>query len=117
MNTIVPRIAISRAKVPWQSADTGNDNIRSAFSQNLDHDVFYSVNRLTVPAHSTLPLQNGHECSRHVTILAGIVHVTMGQDIYALTADESIYLPQGVLHGFENRSDKPAIIISIDYKG
>lgn len=117
MTTTVPRITNTKAKAPWKTSGSGNDNLRSAFTENLDHDVFYSVNRLTIPAHSALPLQNGKNCSKHVTVLCGIVHVTMGNDVFALTGDESIYLPQGVLHGFENRADKPAIVICIDYKG
>lgn len=117
MTTIVPRITASQGKAPWQTSGNGNDNLRSAFAKNLDHDVFYSVNRLTIPALSTLPLQTTPDHSRHVTVLAGIVHITMGQEIFALTADESLYLPQGILHGFENRADQPAIVISIDYKG
>ena len=111
MKTIVPRINAHSPK----SKNSGNDNSKAAFNEVLGHGHGYNVNRIKTPARCTLPLQTLDTTSRHITVIKGCVHITMGEDVIVLVPDESIYIPQGLLHGIENRANDSAEIISIDY--
>ncbi len=111
MKNIVPRINTVSAK----SKKSGNDNSKEAFNEVLGNGSNYHVNRIKTPARCTLPLQTLDTISRHITVLQGCVHVTLGDDVIVLVPDESIYIPQGLLHGIENRANETAEIISVDY--
>ena len=115
MTNIVPRIGNSSYKSSIINRSSNNDNSRSCFKDNLANDAHYAVSRLKIPARCNLPLQRDLHTSKHLTVLSGIIHITLADDIMVLVADESIYVPQGVLHGLENRADNPALIISVDY--
>ncbi len=108
MTNIVPRIN----GIPGKS---GNDNSKSAFNEVLAGGHNYIIDRIKTPPRCTLPLQTLDKTSRHITVLLGCVHVTLGDDVIVLVPDESIYIPQGILHGIENRANESAEIISVDY--
>ncbi len=115
MTNIVPRIGKSVALSAAFTATSNNDNAKSCFKDILADGPLYQVSRLTVPARCNLPLQTNHHISRHITVLSGILHITVVDDVMVLVADESIYVPQGQLHGLENRADEKALVISVDY--
>lgn len=115
MTTTVPHIGKSVAVRAAFTATSNNDNAKSGFKDILADGPLYEVARLIVPARCNLPLQTNHYISRHITVLSGIIHITVADDVMVLVADESIYIPQGQLHGLENRADETALIISVDY--
>ena len=115
MTNIVPRIGNSTPVNPLSSGSSNNDNSSNCFSTILDLGETYQVSRLKVPARCHLPMQSGLKTSKHLTILSGIVHITLEDDVMVLVADESIYIPQGALHSLENRANDTAVIVSVDY--
>jgi mannose-6-phosphate isomerase-like protein (cupin superfamily) len=117
MTGIVPRIGKQAGTNHLLKIKSSNDNTTGAFTNQLIAEDHYKVSHIKVPGHYTLPLQTTADISRHMTVLAGIVHITLGDDVMALVGDESLYIPQGVLHGIENRSGHEAVIVSVDYHG
>jgi len=115
MNNLVPRIGKSITVSAAFTATSNNDNATSGFKDLLADGARYEVSRLTIPARCNLPLQTNLRISRHITVLSGIVHITVDDDVMVLVADESIYISQGQLHGLENRADESALVISVDY--
>ncbi len=115
MSGIVPRVGNSAFNSAISDGLSNNDNSKSGFKDILAGGDTYQVSRFNIPARCSLPLQTDQQTSKHLTVLSGIIHITLADDIMVLVADESIYIPQGVLHGLENRADNPALIISVDY--
>ncbi len=115
MTNIVPRIGKSASVNAAFTAHSNNDNARSSFTDVLAEGSDYEVSRLNIPARCSLPLHRDQTTSRHITILSGIIHVTLDDDVMVLVADESIYIPQGSLHGLENRADETALVISVNH--
>lgn len=115
MTNIVPRIGNSAAKSAAFAALSNNDNAKSSFKEILADGSHYEVARLNIPARCNLPLQTDHQTSRHLTVLSGIVHITLEDDVLVLVADESLYVPQGSLHGLENRANETALVIAVNY--
>ena len=105
MSNIVPRVGKT----------SGNDNTRSGFEKLLSRGQNYQIAQLKIPARCNLPLQTDYHQSKHLTVLSGIIHLTLSDDVIVLVADESIYVPQGMLHGLENRADHAALVVSVDY--
>ena len=97
------------------SRTSGNDNSELGFKDILADDDTYEISRTNIPARCSLPLKTDMKISKHLTVISGIIHITLGDDIMVLVADESIYIPQGVLHGLENRADTTALVVSVDY--
>jgi len=115
MTNSVPRIGKSPCVSAAFAAQSNNDNGKSGFRDILADGSNYEIARLNLPARCNLPLQTDHHTSRHITVLSGIIHVTLEDDVMVLIADESIYVPQGLLHGLENRADETALIVSVNY--
>ena len=115
MNNTVPDINESSFKQAVLNQTSSNDNSVFGFKDILAGDGTYEVSRTRIPARCTLPLQMEKQTSKHLTVLSGIVHVTLSDDVMVLVADESLYIPQGVLYGLENRADSAALVVSVDY--
>jgi len=94
---------------------SNNDNSIFGFKDILAGDGTYEISRTKIPARCSLPLKTETQISKHVTVLSGIVHITLADDVMVLVADESIYIPQGILYGLENRADNTALVVSVDY--
>ncbi|VAV88015.1 hypothetical protein MNBD_ALPHA08-2429 [hydrothermal vent metagenome] len=115
MTNIVPRIGKPASTSAAFAALSNNDNGKSGFKDILADGSNYEIARLNIPARCNLPLRTDPHTSRHITVLSGIIHITLEDDVMVLIADESIYVPQGLLHGLENRADQTALIISVNY--
>jgi len=115
MTNNAPSIGNSTFQQSVINRTSGNDNSVFGFKDVLSCDGTYEVAKIKIPARCNLPLKTDIRTSKHITVLSGIIHITLGDDIMVLVADESIYVPQGVLHGLENRADTPALLISVDY--
>jgi len=115
MTNTVPDTTDSSFKQAVLNQSSNNDNSIFGFKDILAGDGTYEVSRTKIPARCTLPLKMESQTSKHLTILSGIVHVTLSDDVMVLVADESLYIPQGILYGLENRADSSALVVSVDY--
>ncbi|MFZ5564218.1 MAG: mannose-1-phosphate guanylyltransferase/mannose-6-phosphate isomerase [Thermodesulfobacteriota bacterium] len=86
---------------PWGTCET------------LVLDDRFHVNRLTVKPGQKLSLQRHARRAEHWVILSGTALVTRGGETLTLTADQSIYIPEGVLHRLENAGDGPLEVIEV----
>ena len=117
MSSIVPSIGYLADDSSIVGKQSNNDNTTSRFKNVLAEGQNYQVSRMEIPARCHLPLQSDLHQSKHITVLSGIIHLTLSDDVMILVADESIYIAQGALHGLENRADSSATIVSVDYCG
>ncbi|ABW67835.1 mannose-1-phosphate guanylyltransferase/mannose-6-phosphate isomerase [Desulfosudis oleivorans] len=73
----------------------------------------FHVNRLTVKPGQQLALQRHTLRAEHWVILSGTARVTKGRDAFTVTADQSVYIPEGVAHRLENAGDGPLEVIEV----
>lgn len=73
----------------------------------------YKVKRIRVSPGRRLSLQYHHHRSEHWVVVSGVAHVTKDDDIFALNANESVYIPCGSKHRLENKQNTPLDIIEI----
>ena len=117
MSSTVPSIGNLADDGSIVSKKSNNDNTTTKFKNTLAKGHNYEISRMEIPARCNLPLQTDLQKSKHITVLSGIIHFTLSDDVIILVADESIYVAQGALHGLENRADNTAIVVSVDYCG
>ena len=80
----------------------------------------FKIKRLEVKPGGKLSLQLHHRRSEHWVVVAGIAHVTRGDDTFDIRPNESTYLPIETRHRLENRGSEPLIVIEVacgDYIG
>ena len=84
--------ALSHKKVyrPWGSYES------------IDHSDRYQVKRINVKPGARLSLQKHHHRSEHWIVVQGVALATRGEETIFLKEDESVYIPQGVIHRLEN---------------
>lgn len=81
---------------------------------NEDGDVTcYLVKRIGVIPGGRLSLQYHHHRAEHWTVVTGTATVTRGEETLTLGEDESVYLPLGIHHRLENKTDKLVEIIEV----
>lgn len=117
MSSIVPSIGYLADDSSIINKKSNNDNTTARFKNILAEGQNYEISRLEIPARCNLPLQKDLHKSKHITVLSGIIHLTLSDDVMILVADESIYVAQGALHGLENRANSTATVVSVDYCG
>lgn len=86
----------------------------------LGEDTGYKVKRIFVNPSQKLSLQFHHYRSEHWVVVRGIAKVTKGEKQEILRSNESIYIPQKVVHRLENIGQEPLEIIEVqtgDYLG
>ncbi len=73
----------------------------------------YLVKRIGVVPGGRLSLQYHHHRAEHWTVVTGVATVTKGEETLTLNPDESVYLPLGIHHRLENKTDKVVEIIEV----
>lgn len=73
----------------------------------------YLVKRIGVVPGGRLSLQYHHHRAEHWTVVTGTATVTRGEETLTLNPDESIYLPLGIHHRLENKTDTLVEIIEV----
>jgi mannose-1-phosphate guanylyltransferase/mannose-6-phosphate isomerase len=86
---------------PWGSYET------------VDKSEFFQVKRITVKPGARLSLQLHHHRSEHWIVVSGIAEVTRGDDVFAIRANESTYIPQGVKHRLTNHGSVNLELIEV----
>lgn len=79
----------------------------------LDGDDNFCVKRICVKPNGQLSLQLHHFRSEHWIIVKGQAKVTLGEKIFSLTADESVYIPVNTKHRIENETNQNMEFIEI----
>ncbi|MBS0857088.1 MULTISPECIES: mannose-1-phosphate guanylyltransferase/mannose-6-phosphate isomerase [unclassified Tatumella] len=73
----------------------------------------YHVNRLTVKPGGALSLQMHHHRAEHWVVLAGTAKVTLGENSFILTENQSTFIPVGAIHMLENPGKIPLELLEI----
>lgn len=87
---------------------------------SLEKGAGFQVKRIGVNPGASLSLQMHHHRAEHWVVVSGVGHVTNGDRVFELHANESTYIPIGTRHRLENLTDKPLEIIEVqtgDYLG
>jgi mannose-1-phosphate guanylyltransferase/mannose-6-phosphate isomerase len=93
---------------PWGSYDS------------IDSDEGFQVKRLIVNPGAVLSLQKHAQRAEHWVVVRGTARITLDDDVFDLTVNESTYIPIGAVHRIENPGDVPVHIIEVqcgDYLG
>jgi mannose-1-phosphate guanylyltransferase/mannose-1-phosphate guanylyltransferase/mannose-6-phosphate isomerase len=80
----------------------------------------FQVKRIQVHPGAALSLQSHRHRSEHWVVVQGTARVTLGDDVRLLSANQSIYVPQGAVHRLENPGEAPVTLIEVqtgDYLG
>lgn len=87
---------------------------------SLEHGPGFQVKRIGVNPGASLSLQMHHRRAEHWVVVTGTGHVTNGDRVFDLHANESTYIPIGTRHRLENLTGEPLEIIEVqtgDYLG
>jgi len=99
VNTIAKKLKDSR-RFEWESH---REVYRPWGKYDLiDYGDLYKVKRITVNPGASLSLQKHQHRAEHWIVVVGNAKVTKGEEIFLLTANESVYIPIGVVHALEN---------------
>lgn len=79
----------------------------------IDIGERYQVKRITVNPGAKLSLQKHHHRAEHWVIVKGTAKVTIGNETYLLTEDQSTYIPIGEIHSLENPGKIPLELIEV----
>ncbi len=80
----------------------------------------HKVKRLTIKPGAGISLQRHRRRAEHWVVVAGTARATLGEEVRTLRANESIFVPLGVVHRLENPGDGPLEVIEVqtgDYLG
>jgi mannose-1-phosphate guanylyltransferase/mannose-6-phosphate isomerase len=91
----------ARVYRPWGSFETLHVAMRS------------QVKLIEVNPGGALSLQYHHKRAEHWVVVKGEASVTRGEEAFALRENESTYIPRGMAHRLENRTDAPLWIIEV----
>ncbi|MBS0382015.1 MAG: mannose-1-phosphate guanylyltransferase/mannose-6-phosphate isomerase, partial [Proteobacteria bacterium] len=87
---------------------------------SLERGPGFQVKRIGVNPGASLSLQMHHRRAEHWVVVTGTGHVTNGERVFDLHANESTYIPIGTRHRLENLTSEPLEIIEVqtgDYLG
>ncbi len=73
----------------------------------------FQVKRLHINPGAKLSLQMHHKRAEHWVVVNGTATAINGEDVLTLTEGKSTYIPLGVKHALENRTNEPLEIIEI----
>ena len=86
----------------------------------LDSNQHYQVKRLHLSPGSKISLQSHQHRSEHWVVIQGRATVTQHDQTFFLEANQSTYIPAGVIHRLENSGSEELIVIEVqtgDYLG
>lgn len=79
----------------------------------LDDKERFKTKLVEVFPHKRLSLQLHQKRSEHWVIVEGVAKVTIGEKIYYVKRNESIFVPQGKKHRIENEYDNKLMFIEV----
>jgi len=90
-----------RVSRPWGAYET------------IDRADRFQVKRITVNPGAGLSLQKHHHRAEHWVVVRGTARITRGDEVIALTENQSIYIPIGTVHRLENPGRIPLELIEV----
>ncbi len=87
---------------------------------SLENCDGHQVKRIIVHPHEKLSLQKHQRRSEHWVVIAGVATVHKDGEVFELNQNESTFIPVGMVHSLENRSDEILEVIEVqtgDYLG
>jgi mannose-1-phosphate guanylyltransferase/mannose-6-phosphate isomerase len=88
--------------------------------RSVDAGSGYQVKRITVKPGGRLSLQKHGRRAEHWVVVVGTATVTRGEEVTELHANQSTYIPIGMAHRLENRTQEELQLIEVqsgDYLG
>ena len=79
----------------------------------IDSGDGYQVKRLVVHPGCAISLQRHRRRAEHWVVVGGKALITRGNEVLTLTADQSTYIPIGMIHRIENPGPEPLRIIEV----
>ena len=73
----------------------------------------FQVKKLHVNPGAKLSLQKHHKRAEHWVVVSGTATVTNGENYLTLTKGESTYIPVGVIHALENKTNQALEIVEV----
>jgi len=83
------------------------------YYEGIDIGERFQAKRIVVNPGSKLSLQKHKFRAEHWVVVSGKARVTRGEDSLVLYADQSTYIPLGVIHRLENIGDTPLHLIEV----
>ena len=80
---------------------------------SIEAGKHFQVKRLHVKPGAKLSLQMHHKRSEHWVVVSGTATATNGEEILILTEGDSTYIPIGVTHSLENKTNEKLEIIEV----
>lgn len=81
--------------------------------ESIAKDQRFQVKLINVKPGAALSLQKHHHRAEHWVVVSGTALITRGDEKFALTENQSTYIPLGVVHRMENPGKIPLSIIEI----
>ncbi len=81
--------------------------------EGLSRGERYQVKCLMVKPGAQLSLQSHHHRAEHWVVVSGTARVTVGEESFLLTENESTYIPIGAKHRLGNPGKLPALLIEV----
>jgi mannose-1-phosphate guanylyltransferase/mannose-6-phosphate isomerase len=83
------------------------------YYEGIDEGERFQAKRIVVNPGCKLSLQKHQYRAEHWVVVSGKARVTRGEDSLVLNADQSTYIPLGVIHRLENIGDAPLHLIEV----
>jgi len=80
---------------------------------SIETGMYFQVKRLHVNPGAKLSLQMHHKRAEHWLVVSGVATAVNGKETLMLKKGESTYIPVGVTHALENKTNKPLEIIEV----
>ncbi len=81
--------------------------------EQRDEGARFQVKRIMLKPGAKISLQSHKHRSEHWVVVNGTATVTRGEDIITLHENQSTYIPAGMVHRLENKTDDPLHIVEI----
>lgn len=79
----------------------------------VDGGEHFQVKRIVVKPGGRLSMQLHNHRAEHWVVVSGKAHVTRGDEVMTLNANESTFIPLGVKHCLENKEDTDLEVIEV----
>jgi mannose-1-phosphate guanylyltransferase/mannose-6-phosphate isomerase len=80
---------------------------------SIESGEYFQVKRLHVKPSAKLSLQMHYKRAEHWVVVSGTATVTNGEQTFTLEKGESTYIPLGVTHSLENKTNESLEIIEV----
>ena len=81
--------------------------------QTVDRGEGFQVKHIMVKPGAKLSLQLHHHRAEHWVVVSGAAKVTLGDETFSLTANQSTHIPSETKHRLENTGDEPLRVIEV----